>query len=290
MVANFALNIRGSRDVREETRSILEHLVGDGILIVSTSHHSTLLVPAFSEFSIFAWRDGSEIILFDAYESFRAFLDEQGISAGINRNRISQFLASDRIHNNQSTFSGLVEVEHGSSVTSLSGEPITSLIELNHLPDLVCNAVDTSLSYSDASETVRSLVFEAVKAKASPSDVGISTSGGFDSSLLGLLYGREFPDKVPHLYHVYSSAIHGFNEIDYFNDVRQRLEHRVTWLDTENTRDRRLDFPHMVPAFRPPLVSGWYERNWMLYAAAKADGVKTLLSGDGGDQLIAVPR
>ncbi|SDO22569.1 Asparagine synthase [Ensifer sp. YR511] len=261
-------------------------LVGDGALLLSTPFQSTLFVPPFSELNIFAWQMDGDTILFDTFARFSSFAARNEISLRIDKEQITQFLASDRMNTKQTVFSGLVEIEHGCSLTVLADDRGASLVEVNHLPDLLCERSLTPMSGSDAAEEIRALTLEAIQFKASHDTVGIATSGGFDSSLIALLYGRAFPEKALHLYHVYSSRVRGLNEIEYFNDVRQRLSSHVTWLDAETTRDVQLDFPNMAPGFRPHMVAGWYERNWKMYAAAKQDGVSVILNGDGGDQLM----
>lgn len=284
-VVHFARNIREKRDVPDETFALMELLVGDGAIVVATPYHTTLLVPPFSEHNVFAWRAGDAIFLFDSIQSFRKFVSASRMSLEFDLDYLTQFLASDRLSNKKTAFRGLEEIEHSCSMTIL-GTDIDSPVVLNHLPKLLCQPSNVPQSQGEATERVRTLMAEAIRAKACAETVGIAVSGGFDSSLIALLCGREFPGSAPSLYHVYSSRVPTLNEVDYFNDVRERLDHRVKWLDTEDTRDFDLDFPHMVPGFRPPMVAGWYERNWMLYNEARADGVEVLLNGDGGDQLM----
>lgn len=284
-VAHFALNIREKGDVTEETLALMESLVGDGAVIVATPHHCTLLVPAFSEYNIFAWRTERDFVLFDSIQKFREFASLSRISLELDGDQLSQYLASDRINNRQTAFIGLEEIEHSCSLTILSDNN-ESLVTLNHLPGLIYRSNEGPKDSAEAVAEVRALTIDAIRAKSSPEMTGIATSGGFDSSLLALLHIREFPESVPFLYHVHSSRVPGLNEIEYFNDVRARCDHHVRWLDAEDTRDTELSFPHMVPAFRPPMVAGWFERNWRLYDAARSDSVEVLLNGDGGDQLM----
>lgn len=264
---------------------MMDCAVGDGAIIVATDQHVTLLIPPFSELNIYAWKTDSKIILFDEVQVFRNYLRDNSIAPEYDVLRLSQFLVSDRINNKLTAYSGLHEVEHAHSITAFRHhhEPV---LEYNHLPALFAKTSGEPRSAAEAAEQIKALTAEAVRAKAAGNRIGLSTSGGIDSSLLATLYESEFPGKRPFLYHVFSSCILGFNEIDYFNDVRSRLSHHVRWLDTETTRDRQLKMPHMAAAFRPPVVSGWFERNWMLYEAARSDDVETLLSGDGGDQLM----
>lgn len=198
-IAHFALNIREKRDVAEETFAIMNDLVGDGAIVVTTPHHSTLLIPPFSELNIFAWRIESGFLLFNNFQEFRKFADLRGMSLEVDRIHLTQFLASDRISNRRTAFTGLEEIEHACSITVLttgSQPPIA----LNHLPRLFCQPTDVPENHWDAAAQVRALTADAIRAKAGSHTTGIATSGGFDSSLIALIHGREFPEQEPILY------------------------------------------------------------------------------------------
>lgn len=285
-IRHFALNIRQERDVLPEMRALTEKICGDGALIVSTPLHVSLIVPAFSEVKVFAFQHAENTVLFDSIEGFLSFTAHNGLPPEIDAVRIAQYLLSDQIHNRRTAFSGLAEVEHGCSVTVFHNRPDLGPLTFDHMPDLVAHPIDPTIQNRDAIEAVRDLLSKALEAKANTENAGVSFSGGFDSSLVATSYMSAHPDATLSLYHLYSPSNDELIEVAYANAVRERFTHKIRWLNVDDASDLTLKLPRLAPDFRPPFLSGWYERNLMVYDAATADNVDVLLSGDGGDELM----
>ena len=285
-IRHFALNIRHKRDARPEMRALTETVSGDGALIVSTPLHVSIIVPPFSELAIFTFQNDRNTVLFDSIEGFLSFSAQNKLPLEIDAVRIAQYLVSDQIHNRRTAFRDLKEVEHGCSITAFRNDPDPALLRFDHMPDIVAHPIDPSIQNKDAMDAVRGLLREAIECKANTANAGISLSGGFDSSLVAASYVSAHPKATLSLYHLYSSSNDELVEIAYANAVRERFAHKIKWLDLDHVSDLTLELPRLAIDFRPQFLSGWYERNLMIYEAAKADNIDILLSGDGGDELM----
>ncbi len=164
-------------------------------------------------------------------------------------------------------------------------------LEVNHdLGSLSENDVN------DAVEHFRALLEEAVRLRLrSDVPVGTSLSGGLDSSSITMLVNRLTPDKgtgdrqfIGDIQKTFSSCYENkrIDERLFLKKVLQATgaEGNYVFPDGDNLWAElpRLIWHHDEPTGR----SGTYAR-WSVMKKAKECGVKVLLNGDGGDELLA---
>lgn len=135
----------------------------------------------------------------------------------------------------------------------------------------------------DAAAELGALLDDAVAASlVSDVPLGLMLSGGIDSSAVAALAVRH---TSPSALTAYSVA---FGRPDDEVQAAARLardlglRHRVVTVSEEEVRD---EFEHWLAGLDYPSANPTWIASWFIARAAREDGIKVLLSGDGGDEL-----
>ncbi|HJS73329.1 MAG TPA: asparagine synthase C-terminal domain-containing protein, partial [Vicinamibacteria bacterium] len=145
---------------------------------------------------------------------------------------------------------------------------------------------ESARSEADLAEEYRSQIRGAVRRclSASRGKVGAFLSGGTDSStVVGVL--RELEGVPPEAYSI-GFEIEGYDESSYARIAASHFgashhEYRVTPKDVEGS------LPRVAAVFDAPFGNSSAVAAYHCAALARADGVGTLLGGDGGDEIFA---
>ena len=123
-------------------------------------------------------------------------------------------------------------------------------------------------------ELIEQAVQKAVKEAEKP--VGVLLSGGIDSSTVAAFAG-----ELPTFTGYYEDRHLGFDE-RYFARLAAKGEHYLVKITPDDFVDHFDDMVHDIDPFQVgPGVFG----QWMVAMVADFHGIKTLLSGEGGDEL-----
>jgi asparagine synthase (glutamine-hydrolysing) len=145
---------------------------------------------------------------------------------------------------------------------------------------------DNSLSYSDAAEKLRSLFLESIKLHLR-SDValGVALSGGLDSSAIACCMRHLQPDMEIHTFS-FIAKNSPFSEepwIDLVNQQIQGIPHQVV----VNEGDLLNDIDHLIQVQGEPFCTTSIYAQYRVFKAASEAGIKVVLEGQGGDELLA---
>ncbi len=215
--------------------------------------------------------------LFLACSEVRPLIGHPAFDVEVDAEGVVEFLAFGSNFGEQTVVRDLRKLLPGHQLRVRSGKVIVSEF-WDAIPPV--RAIDDEPT---ARATLVDLLGEAVRdSLVSDVPVGLMLSGGIDSSLIAGLAARETnPSELT----CYSVA---FGESDDEADAAARLaldlgaEHRVVSVgqsDVEQVFPRwleELDYP----SGDPTLIATWF-----IAAAARRDGLKVLLSGDGPDEL-----
>ncbi|MEK7519661.1 MAG: asparagine synthase (glutamine-hydrolyzing) [Patescibacteria group bacterium] len=113
--------------------------------------------------------------------------------------------------------------------------------------------------------------------------VGVSLSGGIDSSVIAILAARHAPKQL----HAFSVGYPGYPENDERRHAQALAEKlNMQFHDIEVTHDEFLnDFDRVVCDMDDPIADIAAYGYWRVARAARAAGVPVLLAGFGGDEL-----
>ncbi|MGH9389894.1 MAG: asparagine synthetase B family protein, partial [Vicinamibacteria bacterium] len=145
---------------------------------------------------------------------------------------------------------------------------------------------ESPASEADLAEEYRARIRGAVRSCLSSSrgKVGAFLSGGTDSStIVGVL--RELTGEAPHAYSI-GFAIEGYDESSYARTAAAHFgadhhQYVVTPKDVEEA------LPRIAEAYDEPFGNSSAVASYHCAELARADGVSTLLGGDGGDEIFA---
>jgi asparagine synthase (glutamine-hydrolysing) len=217
-------------------------------------------------------RDG----MFAAASELRALLAHPVVSHTLAAASVVEFLAFGNNFGDRTLVEGVKKLPPGHFVRARNGE-----VSVSEYWD-VLPPEDSSRENNPAVE-LRERLEQAVEA-AMVSDVplGLMLSGGLDSSTIATLAARHASRGDLTAYSV------AFGRPDDESDIARRLaedlglRHRVIRISEDDVREefdvwlRDLDCPNANPT--------WIAIS-LIARAARADGIKVLLSGDGGDEL-----
>jgi asparagine synthase (glutamine-hydrolysing) len=147
---------------------------------------------------------------------------------------------------------------------------------------------------SDAAAALRELFFDSVRLRLR-SDVAIGTalSGGLDSSAVACTVGRlreagdagEQVGEEPRTFTVYFPEPE-LDERRYAEDVARQIGADAHWISF-SADDVRDVIPQVVETQDEPFGSTSIVAQWFVMRAARAAGVKVMLDGQGGDEVLA---
>ena len=148
----------------------------------------------------------------------------------------------------------------------------------------------TKLTFDEAALSLRELVVRSVASQVDPQIViGAAHSGGFDSSFVIAAFERACPEVELQLYTCVPLVKEGdFSQSEEAwadlaaSGFRSRV-HKV-YVSAKDL-PRQLDF--VVSLQEEPFSSPVVFAQWQLFRAAQDDGVRMMLSGQGGDTLFA---
>jgi asparagine synthase (glutamine-hydrolysing) len=147
----------------------------------------------------------------------------------------------------------------------------------------------------DAAEALRELVLDSVRLRLrSDVPIGTALSGGIDSSAIAGSVDRLLRTEADSAaaagpeQRTFSAyfAVPGFDERPYAEAVVQRTRALPAWI-TFTAEDLVADLPAIVEAQGEPFGSTSICAGWYVMREAKRTGVKVMLDGQGGDEVLA---
>jgi asparagine synthase (glutamine-hydrolysing) len=148
---------------------------------------------------------------------------------------------------------------------------------------------------SDAAVALRELFFEAVRLELrSDVPVGTALSGGLDSSAIAVSADHLLRTEAENAaalggrQRTFTAYFEGpgYDERPFAEAVVERTRAEPTWL-TFTAEELVEDLPRIVGAQGEPFGSTSICAGWYVMRAAKRAGVKVMLDGQGGDELLA---
>jgi asparagine synthase (glutamine-hydrolysing) len=147
----------------------------------------------------------------------------------------------------------------------------------------------------DAADALRELVLDSIRLRLrSDVPIGTALSGGLDSSTIAVAVDRLLRTEAEsaaaagpeqRTFTAYFEA-RGFDERPYARAVVERTRARPAWT-TFGDRELAADLPAIVEAQGEPFGSTSICAGWYVMREAKRSGVKVMLDGQGGDEVLA---
>lgn len=143
----------------------------------------------------------------------------------------------------------------------------------------------------DAYEAVRGELVRAVTARAhGAGQIGVKLSGGLDSSTIAGILSARFPDQT--VTAVSSALPLGqaspiSDEREYIEEMGQRYANLQITYETATQADPLEGAEHWATWVGSPVADSYYFLERRLAQSAANQGVKVLLSGDGGDHCVS---
>ncbi len=214
----------------------------------------------------------------------KAFTSLPGWRARPDTSSVYDFLVLGQQHRGAETlFEGVAQLEPGQWL-SYDLNRHTHQIETYY--DV--NTLDTRFegSFEAAAERFGFLLDQSVLMhQRADVSCGIALSGGLDSSsLLGVMCRQQKPGPSPTLTAISYCADHPtFNECHYVEQLEQQFDFRSVKITPsfEDLTDR------VVEAQDEPPLSSSLLAQYAVFQAAKDHGIKVMLDGQGGDELLA---
>jgi len=211
----------------------------------------------------------------------RSLLKYPGLRPGLDPASINKYLAFGYIPAPSTAYAGVRKLEPGQVlVWSPAGRRTDYFWDL----PIEDNPVGAG-TFDESAEKTRELLREAVRYQLrSDVEVGILLSGGIDSSAVAAL-AAPLAGKKLHSFSIgFSEA--SYNELPFAEQVARRVgtEHHHQTLSSSEVVSA---LPKIYSGLDEPLGDASLVPTWFL-ARLAASKVKTVLGGDGGDELFAV--
>ncbi len=277
VLAAWAGTLDGESVIRrfgEEGSSLLSGLRGDGPLVVldKTKRELLLATDRFGVHTLYFLREGKGA-------SFATKAGALG-ARDIDPQSIYNYAYFHMVPGPRSIFKGVERLEPGEYVFFREGEARRARYWTPRYED------ESSRSEAELREEYRSRIRSAVRSCLSSAGgrVGAFLSGGTDSStVVGVL--RELTAEPPDAYSI-GFAVEGFDESSYARIAASHFgathhQYRVTPKDVEGS------LPLIASAYDEPFGNASAVASYHCAELARADGVGTLLGGDGGDEIFA---
>jgi asparagine synthase (glutamine-hydrolysing) len=226
-----------------------------------------------------AWRGG-----FAFASEVRALLEFPGCDRGINPHRLHTFLtALSSDFGDDTMFAGVRQVPAAHYVVvSKQGEPGVPIRYWS--PE---QRTRTDLTMDAAAERMRELFLESVRLHLrSDVPIGFALSGGLDSSSVVASARRVMGPAAP--LHTFSFIPqHPLINETRFSDEVTRETGSVPHAFTLQAEDLAADFDVLTDAQGEPISSPVVYAQYGVFARAREEGVKVVLTGEGADELLA---
>ena len=226
-----------------------------------------------------AWRGG-----FAFASEVRALLEFPGFDRGVNPDRLYTFLtAFSSDFGRESMFTGVEQVPPAHYVVvSKRGESSAPIRYWSPDP-----RARTNLTLEGAAERMRELFLESVRLHLnSDVPIGFALSGGLDSSSVTATARRLLGPEPP--IHTFSFVPkHPFLNEARFCDEVARETGSTAHAFTLEPEDLAADFDALTDAQGEPIPSPVVYAQYRVFARAREEGVRVVLTGEGADELLA---
>lgn len=161
-------------------------------------------------------------------------------------------------------------------------EAKTGWVQYYQLPE---GTTDTSLTFTEAQERIRDILYLSVEEKTSNTGVlGVYLSGGLDSSIVAALTAELADGPIS----TYTVGIKGSRDIKYAAKVAQDLQthHHIHTYDLEEMLEVLPEVIYHLESFDCAYVRSAIP-NFLAARMAAEDGREIMLTGEGSDELFA---
>jgi asparagine synthase (glutamine-hydrolysing) len=212
-----------------------------------------------------------------------ALLELTSAARRVNRSSLYRYLAHNIMeHAPETFFAGVSQIPPGHYIEAPLDNP--SEFSMRSFHRVI--ATRTKLTFVEAAQCLRELVVRSVKSQiGGQKDLGAAHSGGFDSSFVVAAFERAYPDAQLQLYTCVPLVKNGV-----FSESEE------SWADLAASGFRSsinkvrvaaeglpAEFPALVGLQEEPFSSPVLFAQLQLFRAAYEDGVRMMLSGQGGD-------
>ena len=219
-----------------------------------------------------------------------ALRDASSAGRKANRDSIYRYLAYNCMdHDPETFFEGIEQVPPGSCLEVTIDKPTQS--SLSRYRRVARAPANPTFTFEAAAQCLRGMVVRSLASQvADQGPVGVALSGGFDSSFVAAAFGRAEPAAPLHLYTCVPVTKNG-----HFSKSEEAwADLAATGLGAPLTKIRvaseglPASFASLVRLQEEPFSSPVVYAQLQLFRAAEQDGVRLMLSGQGGDSLFAV--
>jgi asparagine synthase (glutamine-hydrolysing) len=205
-----------------------------------------------------------------------------------NRDSIYRYLAYNCMdHDPETFFQGIEQVPPGNCLEVSIDKPAQSSLKRYRR---IARA-PVNLTFEGAAQCLREMVVRSLASQvANRGPVGAALSGGFDSSFVAAAFGRAEPGARLHLYTCLPVTKKG----SFTRSEEAWADLAASGLGAPLTKIRvaseglPASFASLVRLQEEPFSSPVVYAQLQLFRAAEQDGVRLMLSGQGGDTLFAV--
>ena len=268
-----------ARRFAEEGPALLSELHGDGALVVLDKRKREVLLATdrFGKHTVYFRPAGASLVFATKQGALAAHPD---VPREIDPQAVFNYVFFHMIPGPRGVFLGVQRLEPGEYALVRGSDVRRGRYWTPRYEDR------SPSSEADLAEEYRSRIRAAVRSCLSVArgKVGAFLSGGTDSStIVGVL--RELTGEAPHAYSI-GFAIEGYDESSYARTAAEHFgadhhQYVVTPKDVEEA------LPRIAEAFDEPFGNSSAVASYHCALLARADGVGTLLGGDGGDEIFA---
>jgi asparagine synthase (glutamine-hydrolysing) len=250
-------------------------------------HRRSLILArdAFGTRPLFYSRPDSTGLFFSS--QIAALLELTSAARKVNRASLYRYLAHNIMdHAPETFFAGISQVPPGHYLEV----PLDKPSEFSVIPYRRVVPVQTKLSFEEAAECLRELVVRSVTSQVgAQNSLGAAHSGGFDSSFVIAAFERAHPDAQMPLYTCVPLVKNG-----------AFAQSEEAWADLAASDFRSSinkvrvsaealpgEFDSLICLHEEPFSSPVVFAQLQLFRAARDNGVRMMLSGQGGDTLFA---
>jgi asparagine synthase (glutamine-hydrolysing) len=225
-------------------------------------------------------RDG-----FFAFASeIKALLDLPGVTRDLNADRAFQYLRFARVNYGEETlFSSIKQLPAG-NFANISTKDAAVVEKVQYWQPNVSE--ERSVDYHEAARSLRALFLDSVRLHLrSDVPVGAALSGGIDSSAIVMAMRELEPNLEIHAFSYIADDPELSEEkwIDVVADAGRLRSHRVTF----NAQELVEDLDDIVYMQDEPFGSSSIYAQYRVFKAARENGIKVMLDGQGADELFA---
>jgi asparagine synthase (glutamine-hydrolysing) len=214
-----------------------------------------------------------------------ALLETFSVNGRVNRASLYRYLAYNCMdHAPETFFEGIDQVPAGHSIEVPLDKP-EQLSIINYRRPL---RVGVSLNLEAATEILRGMVVRSVASQvAGGNTVGAALSGGFDSSFVAAAFGYTQPAEHLRLYTCVPATKSGHfsGSEEHWAVLAAEGLRRPLGRIRVTSDELAAHFESIVRLQEEPFSSPVVFAQWQLFRAAQRDGVRLMLSGQGGDTI-----